>query len=129
MFLESQVSQVAVVSSSPLPPYTLLHGDYFYLIWTTKIINAKWDFQVREHFVEVDVHLPVPTTKQLQTFCGSEGVLMQFAPPTLHWEIVVPENIVLIPNKKLCTTFSDDFLLGLRVPVKTVDEDVSLSVA
>ncbi len=127
MILESRVSQVPIESSSPLPPFTLLHGDFFFLIWT-KITGAKWDFEVKERLVEVNIHLPVPTTKQLQAFCG-EGVLMQFSLPVVHWEIVVPENIILIPNQKLCTTFSDEFFLGLRIPVKTVDGNVSLSIS
>ena len=54
---------------------------------------------------------------------------MQFSLPVVHWEIVVPENIILIPNQKLCTTFSDEFFLGLRIPVKTVDGNVSLSIS
>ncbi len=126
MILDLRGSQVPIESSSPLPPFTLLHGDFFFLIWT-KITGAKWDFEVKEHLVEENIHLPVPTTKQLQAFCG-EGVLMQFSLPVVHWEIVVPENIILIPNQK-STTFSDEFFLGLCIPVKTVDGNVSLSIS
>ena len=83
---------------------------------------------MKEHHIDVEVTLPVPTTKQLQSFCG-EGTIMQFIPPILHWTFEVPEHIILIPNQKLCTPFSDDFFLGLRVPVKTVDENVSLTIS
>lgn len=87
-----------------------------------------WNFQVKDHHIEAEVTLPIPTTRQLQGFCG-EGTIMQFAPPILQWTFEVPENIILIPNQTLCTSFSDDCFVGLRVPVKTIDEKVCLTIS
>lgn len=124
--LGSQASQVPVSSSSPLPPFTVLCDNHF-VIWWWKIVGAVWDFEVNENQVVVKVTLPAPTSQQLQAYCG-EGVGRQFSPVTLVWELIVPQNIILIPNVALCKCFKDDAFVGIRVPVRTIEERVTLRV-
>lgn len=125
--LDADFSAMPVTSTSPLPPFTLLCKNFF-IIWWWKIAGTKWNFEVKDHMIIAVVTFPCPTTKQLQEYCG-DNVVQQYTPTVLHWEYSVPDHVRLIPNRELCTTFSDDSFLGLRVPVMTVDDTVSISLS
>ena len=110
-----------------MAPYTLIQENWF-CIWWWKIVGAKWNFEVKENEIIADITLPSPTTRQLQSYCGN-GVVKKFYPVQLKWIYNLPENILLIPNSKICETFSDESFLGLCIPVRTVDENVQFSLS
>lgn len=127
MVVDTGIREFPVATTSPLPPFTLIKSNYFYIFWW-RIVGAKWSFDVKEHLIHAEVLLPSPTSRQLEEFCG-EGTSIQSSEVLLKWDFQIPLNIILIPNTQLCTTISDESFVGLRVPVRTVDEKVTLTIS
>ena len=126
IFLPAEFEVHSLSSSAPLLPYSITRGNHFIVFWW-KISGSQWKFDIKEDRIIVHITLPAPTTKQLESYCG-DGAIQTF-PQVIHdWEFLVPENILLVPNKSLCRTFSDESFLGIRVPVRTINEEISLSI-